>query len=37
VAFCFTPLRSTLFETALVLVRFDHIASGIVSAHRSVM
>jgi hypothetical protein len=30
--FCFA-LRSPLFEIALVLVRFDHVASGIVNVN----
>jgi len=29
--------RSSLFELALVLVRLDHIASGIVNADHSIM
>jgi hypothetical protein len=35
-AFCFTLLRSTLFEIALVLVRFDHLTSGIVNANQTI-
>ena len=34
-AFCFT--RLPLFEIALVLVRFDHVASIIVNADNRVM
>ncbi len=30
-------LRSPLFEIALVLVRFDHVASGIVNANHSIV
>jgi hypothetical protein len=37
VAFCFTLLRSTLYETALVFVGLNHIASGIVNANHSVV
>jgi len=36
-AFCFTPLRSPLFEIATVLARFDHVASRIVNANDGVM
>jgi hypothetical protein len=31
------PCRSPLLELALVLVRFDHVASFIVNANHSVM
>jgi len=31
-AFCFMRELSRLFEIALVLVRFDHVASSIVNA-----
>jgi hypothetical protein len=34
-AFCFNT--SPLFEIALVLVRFDHVARAIVKANHSVM
>ena len=33
----FAWLRSWLFEIALVLVRFDHVASIIVNANHSIM
>ncbi len=34
-AFCFTQQRLGLFELALVLLRFDHVAGVIVNAdHR---
>jgi hypothetical protein len=35
--FLFHAERSRLLEIALVLVRFDHVASGIVNANNSVM
>ena len=35
-AFCFTLLRSTLFEIALVFVGLNHVASGIVNANRTI-
>jgi hypothetical protein len=35
-AFCFTRQRSPLFEIALVLVRFDHVASRIVNADQGI-
>jgi hypothetical protein len=34
-AFCFAP-RSPFFEIALVLVRFNHVASLIVNANHSI-
>jgi hypothetical protein len=36
-ALCFTLTRSRLFEIALVLVRFDHIASIIINANHSIV
>ncbi len=36
-AFCFTGVHSPLFEIALVLVRFDHVASFIVNANHSII
>jgi hypothetical protein len=36
-AFCFTLLRSPLFELARVFVRFDHVASVIINADHRIM
>jgi hypothetical protein len=35
-AFCFTPLRSRLFEVASVLARLDHGANSIVNANHGI-
>jgi hypothetical protein len=36
-AFCFTRVTLTIFKIAFVLVRFDHVASGVVNANHSTM
>jgi len=36
-AFCFTRQRSLFLEIALMFVRLDYLASGIVNANDSIM